>query len=99
MFQSRRVRMQKMAKREKHLIVYSNINALDFYDINMKEEAKAWTILYHFRSKSKESILYEEFNSISARNTRTKTNFHENFNKVYLELLNDSYQEDFKVNL
>jgi hypothetical protein len=52
-----------MQKRDKHMLLYSNINMLDYFDINEQAEAKAWTVLFHFRSKSKESILYEEFNS------------------------------------
>ena len=86
-----------MQKFEKHLLLYSNVNAIDYVDINLKEEAKAWTILFHFRGKSQESILYEEFNSTSLRNLRAKTHHQENFNKLYSELINDSFQEDFRL--
>ena len=54
-----------MAKRENHLLLYSNVNQLDFMDINESDVAKAWTILFHFRGKSIESMLFEEFNSIA----------------------------------
>jgi len=47
------------------LLLYSNVNTLDFIDINANNMAKAWTILFHFRGKSTESMLYEEFNSIA----------------------------------
>lgn len=41
-----------MNKKDKHLLMYSNINQLNFVDINQKSIAKAWTILFHFRAKS-----------------------------------------------
>ncbi len=53
-----------MAKKDNHLLLYSNVNTLDFIDINATQIAKAWTILFHFRGKSIESMLFEEFNSV-----------------------------------
>ena len=54
-----------MAKADNHLLLYSNVNILDYVDMNMSDVAKAWTVLFHFRGKSIESMLYEEFNSIA----------------------------------
>lgn len=56
--------------------MYSNVNQLNFVDINLLPEAKAWTILFHFRSKSLQSMLFEEFNSVSQRNAISKTKSH-----------------------
>ena len=53
-----------MDKKGKHLLMYSNINQLNYVDINHLTEAKAWTILFHFRAKSLQSMLFEEFNSV-----------------------------------
>ena len=78
--------MAQMAKQDNHLLLYSNVNTLDFVDINTSDVAKAWTILFHFCGKSVESMLFEEFNSIAQRNTISKTKNHEVFNKIYLEL-------------
>jgi hypothetical protein len=52
-------------KKDKHLLMYSNINQLNYVDINKLKEAKAWSILFHYRSKSLQSMLFEEFNSVS----------------------------------
>lgn len=56
--------------------MYSNVNQLNFVDINHLAEAKAWTILFHFRNKSTQSMLFEEFNSVSQRNAISKTKGH-----------------------
>lgn len=72
--------MLQLAKQDNHLLLYSNVNILDFVDINSSNVAKAWTILFHFRGKSVESMLFEEFNSIVQRNAITKTKNHDVFN-------------------
>ena len=84
-----------MAKKDNHLMLYSNVNTLDYIDINTNSIAKAWTTLFHFRGKSIESMLFEEFNAIAQRNTISKTKNHEAFNKLFVRL----NQECFKFNL
>lgn len=64
-FKQRNTKLAQLAKKDNHLLLYSNVNTLDFIDINQSDVAKAWTILFHFRSKSIESMLFEEFNSIA----------------------------------
>jgi len=34
-------------------------------DLNDDQTAKAWAVLYHFRSKTTESMLFEEFNAVA----------------------------------
>jgi hypothetical protein len=86
-----------MNKKDRHLLMYSNINQLNFVDINQKQEAKAWTILFHFRAKSLQSMLFEEFNSISQRNAVGKTKSHELFSKMYLKLMEQSYENGLLI--
>ena len=88
-----------MAKKDNHLRLYSNVSTLDFVDINKSDIAKAWTILFHFRGKSIESMLFEEFNSIVQRNTISKAKNHEIFNKVYLELNAECYKNNLQVEM
>ena len=95
----RNQKLAQMAKRENHLLLYSNVNQLDFMDINESDVAKAWTILFHFRGKSIESMLFEEFNSIAQRNTISKTKNHEVFNKMYLELNSECYKNNMQVEM
>lgn len=85
-------KLAQLAKKDNHLLLYSNVNTLDFVDINSSPVAQAWTILFHFRGKSIESMLFEEFNSIAQRNTISKTKNHEVFNKMYLELNAECYK-------
>lgn len=63
----------------RHLLIYSNINQLNFVNINNEDTAKAWIILFHFQNKSLQSMLYDEFNSISLRNTIGKCKNHNLF--------------------
>lgn len=86
-----------MAKIDNHLLLYSNVNVLDYIDINKNNIAKAWTILFHYRGKSIESMLYEQFNSIAQRNTISKTKNHEVFNELYLQLNSQSFQHGLKA--
>ena len=64
-FKQRNYKMTQLAKADNHLLLYSNVNILDYVDMNMSNVAKAWTVLFHFKGKSVESMLYEEFNSIA----------------------------------
>ena len=57
-------------------MVYTNYDQLNIEDININQIAKAWVILFHFKSMSQDSILYEEFNSVMKRNTLNKTAQH-----------------------
>lgn len=59
--------------------MFSNINELNFTEINGEVYAKAWAILYHFKSKSFDSLIYEEFQSIALRNAQGKKQGHELF--------------------
>jgi hypothetical protein len=34
-------------------------------DFNDNQTAKAWAVLYHFRGKTTESMLFEEFNAVA----------------------------------
>lgn len=91
-------------KKSKHLLLFSNINQLNFVDINRSADqssdiAKAWAVLFHFRSKSFDSILYDQFESIAMRNTIGKSKGHELFSKFYLKLIEASYDKGFRMHL
>lgn len=92
-------KLAQMAKKDNHLLLYSNVNTLDFVDINTSPVAKAWTILFHFRGKPIESMLFEEFNSIAQRNTISKTKNHEVFTKMYLELNAECYKHSLQLQM
>lgn len=79
------------------MLMYSNINQLNFVDINQRPEAKAWSILFHFRAKSLQSMLFEEFNSISQRNAVGKTKSHDLFSKLYLNLMEKTYESGILI--
>lgn len=98
-FKQRNQKLAQLAKKDNHLLLYSNVNTLDFVDINKSDIAKAWTVLFHFRGKSIESMLFEEFNSIAQRNTISKTKNHEVFNQLYLELNSVCYQENLQLDM
>lgn len=68
-------------------MVYSNINRVDFIDMNENLTAKAWAILYHFRAKTTESMLFEEFNAVAQRNAVSKAQMHNLFGQFYFTLL------------
>lgn len=88
-----------MDKKSKHLLLFSNINQLNFIDINSSDVAKAWVILFHFRSKSFDSILYDEFETIAMRNAIGKSKGHELFNKFYLKMIDLSYEKGVRIHL
>ena len=60
---------------------------LNFVDINSSENVKAWAVLFHFCSKSLDSIVYDEFETIAMRNTIGKSKGHELFGKFYFKLI------------
>lgn len=80
-------------------MLFSNINQMNFVDINKSETVKAWSILFHFRNKSFDSILYDEFESIAMRNAIGKSKGHELFSKFYLKLVEKSYDMGFKMGI
>lgn len=88
-----------MTKKGKHLIVYSNFNQVNHNDLNNNNTAKAWAILFHFHSKSTESMLYEEFNAIAYRNSIAKTRSHDMFSQVYFRLLEHFSSIGVQLNL
>lgn len=60
---------------------------------------KAWIILFHFKSKSFDSLIYDEFESITMRNTIGKSKGHELFTKFYLKMIEKSYDNGYRVNV
>ena len=97
--QFRKKKMQDLDKKSKHLLLFSNINQLNFVDVNSSDLAKAWVVLFHFRSKTFDSLIYDEFESIAMRNTIGKSKGHELFSKFYLILVEHSYNKNFRMHL
>ncbi len=97
--QFRKKKMQDLDKKSKHLLLFSNINQLNFVDVNQNETVKAWAVLFHFRSKTFDSIIYDEFESITMRNAIGKSKGHELFSKFYLKLIEASYDKGFRMHL
>ena len=95
--QYRKKKLKSMDKKSKHLLLFSNINQLNFTDINKQNKAKAWTVLYHFRSKSHDSLIYEEFETLAMRNSVGKSKGHEFFHKFYMKLIEKSMVHEFRV--
>ena len=91
--------IRSMTKKGRHLIVYSNFNQVNHYDLNNNNTAKAWAVLFHFRSKSTESMLYEEFSAIAYRNSIAKTRSHDMFSQVYFRLLDHFSSIGVQLNL
>jgi hypothetical protein len=48
----RKNKLLDLDKKSKHLLLFSNINQLNFVDVNHSENVKAWAVLYHFYSKT-----------------------------------------------
>ena len=55
--------------------------------------------MFHFRSKSQDSLLFEEFNSMAIRNSVNKSKGHELFSQFYNTLLGISYEKGYRVHL
>jgi hypothetical protein len=66
-------------------------------DINKSDFAKAWVVLFHFKSKTFDSIIFDEFESIAMRNTIGKSKGHELFIKFYMKVLEVGYKRGCKV--
>jgi len=97
--QFRKKKLQDLDKKSKHLLLFSNINQLNFVDINHSDLVKAWAVLFHFKSKTFDSLIYDEFESITMRNTIGKSKGHELFSKFYLKLIEASYDKGFRMHL
>lgn len=72
---------------------------MNFVDINENDLVRAWVILFHFKNKSFDSLLYDEFESIVMRNTIGKSKGHELFTKFYIKMIENSYESGFRINL
>jgi len=88
-----------MDKKQKHLILFTNYEQLNFVNIHHDRAVKAYTILFHFKNKSQDSQLFEEFNSVVLRNTKNKTKSHEKFASFYRKMTKISYELGFKSKL
>lgn len=97
--QYRQKKLAQLDKKGRHLLMYSNVNQLNFVDINQLQEAKAWTILFHFRNKSTKSMLFEEFNSVSQRNAISKTKGHQLFSQFYVKVMEATYEKNVHIQL
>ena len=96
---SRKKKMNQLDKKERHLILFTNYDQLNFVNLNHSDMAKAWVVLFHFRSKSQDSLLFEEFNSMAIRNSMNKSKGHELFSQFYNTLLGISYEKGYRVHL
>ena len=76
-----------MDKKQRHLLLFTNFDQLNFTNINKSDLVKAWALLYHFKSASSDSNLHAEFYSIVQRNSVNKATGHELFAKFHKELL------------
>ena len=84
---SRKKQLSQMDKKQRHLLLFTNFEQLNFTNINKSELVKAWALLYHFKSASSDSNLHAEFYSIVQRNSVNKATGHELFAKFHKELL------------
>jgi hypothetical protein len=55
---------KKLSKKSRYIMIYSS-QTDRLIDINEDQTAKAWAVLYHFRGKTTESMLFEEFNAVA----------------------------------
>jgi hypothetical protein len=55
---------KKLSKKSRYNMIYSS-HQESLIDLNDNQTAKAWAVLYHFRGKTTESMLYEEFNAVA----------------------------------
>ena len=91
--------MSQLDKKQRHLILFTNFDQLNFVNVNNKDLVKAWVVLYHFRSKPQDSLLFESFSSILVRNSQNKSKGHDLFTNFHNVLLSQSYQNNFRVEL
>jgi len=80
--QYRTWKLQELGKREKHLLIFSNSNSMNFKDLNRMNEVKAWSVLFHFKNKTTDSVIYDLFFSEAKRNSLAKSKNHKLFNKL-----------------
>ena len=97
--QYRKKKLKDLDKKSKHLMLFCNSNSMNFVDMNQSDLVKAWVVLFHFRSKTFNSMIYEEFESIAMRNTSGKSKGHELFSRFYLKLVEKSYVNGFRMHL
>ncbi|CDW77558.1 UNKNOWN [Stylonychia lemnae] len=97
--QYRKRKIVDLDKKSKHLLLFSNINQMNFVDVNKNNIVKAWTVLYHFKSKTFDSALYDEFESVVMRNCVGKGKGHEWFSKFYLKMVEKSYDAGYRLQL
>lgn len=97
--QKKNAAIERMTRRGRHLMVFSGLKTSDFLDINNNEIAKAWAVLYHFRAKTTESMLYEEFNALVQRNSASKSKINDSFGKLYYNLLQHYSSVGIQLNL
>jgi len=90
-------KISQLDKKGKHLLVYSGINRMAYEQLNDIDACKAWVILYHFRAKSIQSMLYEEFSAIAKRNCIGKSKSNALLTKLHSELLVQSFEHGFHV--
>ena len=95
----RRIKFEKMAVKDIHMMVFSSVNHLNYTDLNSSSVAKTWAVLYHFRNKTLDSALFDDFRSIAMRNSRGKSKSHMLFNKFYLKCVEKGYKRDGKLKL
>jgi hypothetical protein len=79
------------------MLVYSNINRNNYTQLHDVDAAKAWVILFHFKNKSVQSMLYEEFSAVALRNCIGKTRSNVVATKVHSDLLLKSFENNFRV--
>lgn len=90
-------RMQKVAdlgKREKHLSIFSSSNILSFKDMGRSDIAKAWAVLFHFKNKSQDSLVYDLFFSDARRNALGKLKNHKQFQETQRMLRDVSHSTE-----
>jgi hypothetical protein len=62
--------------------------------LSKSQIAKAWAVLFHFRSKETDSHIYEEFNTIITRNMHAKVKGHFTYHKFHQEMQKQAVSKD-----
>ena len=86
-----------MDKKQQHLYLFTNYDQLNMVNVNKNDIVKAWAILFHFKSKGRDTLLFEEFNSIITRNTSSKCQDHDLFHEYFRLLVEQSHQKHFTL--
>jgi len=87
--QQQKTKLVMLDSKQKHLFLFTNYDQLNLEDINHSDIVKAWAVLYHFRTKNKDTLLFEEFKTIITRNHQNKCQGHDlflQFHKLIKEL-------------